>query len=319
MIGYLTRNGFPEDFAVLIGVNDPAGCDLGGRQAFFFPRPLVVETALVENTSEHVIEIGQFFGGQSGDMTLRKTSYFRTTAGGAISRPIVGNIKLEVGGRALLVTRLLFPTNSALEEFFNKQKREKPNMSTYAYGPELNLTGVSIDGEDFSLDGTSANFISLTGYSDERSCPLLYAWDDKLGDWVNHDKILHDAHGPTLVQTEERSFAGLRTIFRISEEEAEISFIHSATLRVELNNGNVFLLLPDIQSEGPTTLLFGQEMELNFSVSKDITVADVKSSTLSITGNYERYSDHMTTAGMYCPVKSKTPISLPLLRSATKR
>ena len=98
--------------------------------------------------------------------------------------------------------------------------------------------------------------------------------------------------------TETKTFAGFRSKFRLSEEELEVSYIDHVKLEVELKDGIGMTLAPDFaamaeQDARYATIKAGDRIDFSFTLPPTITVADVKQSTLAVTGYYRRYSNMM--------------------------
>ena len=138
--------------------------------------------------------------------------------------------------------------------------------------------------------------MQLASFSEEGSCPYLYSWDDGHNTWVYHGKVIHVANGKGKEVTERKTFNGLRSKFRLGEEELEVSYIDYVKLEVELNDGTRMTLRSDFaamsaQDERYATIKAGDRLEFSFALPQTLKPEDVKQSTLVVTGYYRRYSD----------------------------
>lgn len=106
---------------------------------------------------------------------------------------------------------------------------------------------------------------------------------------------IHFADGRKKETTEAITFTGFRSRFRLAEEELEVAYIDSVKLQVELVDGTGMTLRPDleliaVQNRVYATIKAGDQIEFSFALPPQIEAAQVKQSTLAITGYYRRYS-----------------------------
>ena len=296
MLDYITSKGVPRKFMVLYGGSEPSADCQGFPSRWvinYTERAMLVDLALIENTSSKAITIKQLLGASSRKTSLRsmsKSTALRKMNSTSLS---LGSLRLTPGQKAMLFQRMAY--------IVPKEKKAGFQLPGYVYGPETLLKGLEINGERLDLEGQSSNFISLTAGDEGGSCPFLHIWSKELKDWVNTGKMLDKSKSAALEQTDTRQFEGFVGKFRIHEEEPELAFIDKAMLMVELKNGQHLSLKPDNHKLANRDRLrlklgYGEYVELAFTLPDGIEEQQVTSSTISLTGYYERYSalQHMS-------------------------
>ena len=317
LVNYLAGDNWPDDFVVISGQFE--GCT--EINFTLDPRALILDVAFIENVSNNAVSIDGLLGSETGSAQLRKA----VAGTGSPS----GEIAVEAGqlqpGETIAVPLAItfiaegFGDQAESEKVFKRIWATKPGTvfqstgsvrkvregfsppkifkpATYAFGPELRLSGLVIDGKRIVFDQASRNFMQLASFAEEGSCPYLYSWDDDQTTWVHHGKVIHEANGKDKEMTETRTFRGFRSKFRLAEEELEVSYIDHVKLEVELNNGTGMSLKPDFaamaeQDARYATIKAGDRIEFSFALPPTIKAEDVKQSTLAVTGYYRRYSD----------------------------
>ena len=170
-----------------------------------------------------------------------------------------------------------------------------PKVKDYAYGPEIVLRGIKVNGERLDLQGRDPNMLAMTTFCECGSCPYLHAWSDRLDRWVSYGKVIHEAQGAELQAEEEVNLTELATRFRIAERELELSHIDQVRLRLELSDGRTLELVPDIpvlnRVDGDYAEIYaGGSVEFEFALPEAIAKEDIRSSSLSVNGYYQLYT-----------------------------
>ncbi len=170
-----------------------------------------------------------------------------------------------------------------------------PTPKDYAYGPEIALRGVIVNGKRLDLQRHDPNMLTMTASSASGSCPYVLAWSDRLERWVDYGKVIHEAQGPELQDVEEVRLTEPSTRFRIAERELELSHIDQVRLRLELSDGRTVELVPDIPAlsrvDGDYAEIYaGGTVELEFRLPDAIAREDIRSSSLSVNGYYQLYT-----------------------------
>jgi len=330
LIDYLTRGGWPNDFLIIsgyIGRGDCEGCDL---TLSLDVRELILDVAFVQNISDRPVSIDGLLGSEGGNTQLRPVTIGATSTEGERIAPAEGHIQLQPGETIAVPLAISFVMDESIKEAFGDQRKAekifkrireaKPRHvftmascsirkvresfgapkvlkpATYAFGPELRLGGLVMDGKSIVFDQASRNFMKLTMVPEFGSCPYLYAWDDGQNVWVRHGKVIHAANSKDKEGTDTIAFPGFRSKFRLAEEEPEVSYINQVKLEVELKDGTGMTLRPDFeamsaQDQRYATIKAGDRIEFSFALPPTVSAADVKQSTLAVTGYYRRYSD----------------------------
>jgi hypothetical protein len=170
-----------------------------------------------------------------------------------------------------------------------------PDAADFAWGPAIDLRGVTLNGRRVDFDRGALNSFTITVAGEYGSCPYLYAFDPKTNAWVRHGKIIDDANDATRETTQHIEFTGLVDRFSIREEELEVSYISSVQLEARLRDGRNIELKPREQRGGPATaslavIRSGEAQDYAFALPDGIAAADVAHSTLIVRGYYRRYS-----------------------------
>jgi hypothetical protein len=180
-----------------------------------------------------------------------------------------------------------------------------PAQSDFTFGPEWAFTGLAIGSEAIAFEATPPNVILITASSEAGSCPILYSWDTRTGTWVRHGKVLHQAQTQVREGSESVQFDGLVHRFRIVEEELERAIIRQASLQLQLSDGHILTLYPQLRSgkhpgqdaaESLTELYANDEIEITFALPVDLDPSHVVQSAFTITGYYDRYATLLLSA-----------------------
>jgi hypothetical protein len=202
-----------------------------------------------------------------------------------------------------------------------------PKIQAYAYGAQLTATGLGVNGERIpftrrraqaggsgggggsAVEPGASTYIDITIESGIGSCPYLAFWNGKSARWIETGKILDKFNGKAAEGTEERTFEGFQGRFRLTEIEPEVAHIDRAVLRVSLRTGRTLLLEPDNKrlrkADGDyVALLWGDAVDFAFKLPAGIKERDVLTSTLVLSGYYERYSTLAAAAGLSAPLSA---------------
>jgi hypothetical protein len=296
LIQHVTRQGWPEDFIVVLGT---LGLDEGGCEVDFeyFPRELLVDVAIIENSGSAPVTLSEFRGGRSGTTALRALSQQGAARVGAVSAALgVGELRLSPGQRAAVPVRLLFASTDFLKSRLESEPGgPKPRQAHYIFGPELSIASFALNAETMELTRPSANYLALKVTLGEHCCPYLFVWDPIAKKWRVAQKIISEANGQSHEMTSVMHFAGLVSRFRIGELEPELAFIRDVRLVLALRDGNSIELKvdsrrPALREGRYWKIYFGEQIEFRFALPRRLNKAAVMHSVLSVTGYYERYS-----------------------------
>jgi hypothetical protein len=236
---YLTHGDWPSDFLIITGSFED--CSSGFS---LYVRQLILDVAFIQNVSESPVSIDGLLGTEAASTQLRPVTPGATAIKG--ERVALTEGQIQPGETIAVPLAISVVVEDSLKEMFGDQRnadktfkqiraakpgtvfqtssgestirkaRESfgppkiPKPATYAFGPELRLTGLVMDGKSIIFDQASRNFMRLTSYEEGASCPYLYAWDDGHRAWVRHGKIIHAANSKDKKTTEKITFSGFR-------------------------------------------------------------------------------------------------------------
>lgn len=310
---YVAGEAWPEDFVFLVGgITTTCGDGIGGIGGWIFrhtTRTPFLEAVLIENASARPLALAAVVGTRVQAPRLRPMPY-----PAAAGQPLPLQVTLAPGQRLLLPTRIVFAPGRLDKAMFRYTETSReiwqqlgtngllgdaaahgaPIMRDYAYGPELAVSGLQVDGRRVDLVRQRANFTVLAVSSQIGSCPYLLSADAHGADWIEHGKVLHRAQGSAREETASLVVPGFRPLFRVEEREAEAAFIDVAELALRLKNGRVLVLAPAearlaARDRDYLRLLWGEAAEFAFALPAGVSADDVLESRLSLTGFYEPY------------------------------
>jgi hypothetical protein len=168
-----------------------------------------------------------------------------------------------------------------------------PPSNPFFYGPELTLRGLVLNGQRLEFETAARNFMRLTAGEGYGSCPYLYAWDGET--WVRRGKVIHAANAKEKEMSQQISFAGPVSKFRLREEELEVSHIDRARLALDFADGRRIELRPDVEklaeADGVYATIWAWDtLEFAFTLPPEVASEAVVRPTLEITGYYRPYS-----------------------------
>ena len=117
LIEHLTKDGWPEDFIVVVG--QYSGCG-GGYDFGYYPRQLIIDVAILQNVSSQPISVGELLGSQVETSGLRPPAPPMRGVVAAGIVPIPGAVgKLAPGERVLVPLKLTFVSPKGLASRFS--------------------------------------------------------------------------------------------------------------------------------------------------------------------------------------------------------
>jgi hypothetical protein len=305
---------WPEDFAPLVGGLKVPDCGQGDTWEFWYLlRTLLVDAVVIENVSDHAINIDALLAATSLQRKLRSASTFANSAKNSLG--LLG--LLSPGQRIVVPTRISLSPSDDFGWFFARQRHAAevnkrvgssgfsgnaahavPEFKDHDFGPSLKVEGAYIDGNVVEFDRRSANFVDIVLGWGAYSCPYLMSWNSGERRWTNHGKILHMANSRQDLYSETTTFTGLRQRFRIEEREPEAAFIDQAKLTVTLKNQQILTLSPNNPAlvecdDNYLSLYWGEAINFEFALPEGVAADAVVESRLTLTGYYEPYSNQV--------------------------
>lgn len=337
LLQYVAGDRWPNDFVIMYAsadanemirqsnAADREGCGIGNL-AFEIPYPtIILDTVLIENISNASIKLDSLYGSQASVSTLRAPGSELTSASFDLSRTLAPGEKLLIPTRISFVpeasdegpvtdniadrSKLLRASTQIQKKMgtsglrVNEASHAVPMLKTYVFGPELSVTGLTVNGARIGLEQRSANFADLVMSVEGLSCPYLLSWDTASKTWIDHGKVLDKAPNESREYSELRDLPGFRSRLRIEEREPEIAFIKDVELVATLNNGVAITLKPEkvvtaAEREGDyLSLYWGQAADFEFKLPRNIAEDQVVTSRFAVTGYYRRYSALLARAG----------------------
>jgi hypothetical protein len=312
LIDYIVGENWPEDFVIMLARVDLKNFNLktegcGGPNIDFkvdLPR-IILDTILLENISKQPITVDWLYGYKQRSEKLRSTWPVSESEDFKFKMSRV----LEPGEKVLFPTKITFAPQSDDDTSARSKKNEAsvnlqqqgelrgfsgnlsankvPSRRAYFFGPQLTVQGVIIQGNRIAFNQQSSNYSDVVVSREGLSCPFLMAWDEKLGRWIDHGKILDKAPSAEREYSEVKSFPGFQSKFRIEEREPEIAFVRSPELLVVLKDNRTIRL----QRKGDHVMLYwGDKAEISFQLPDDIPETSVIETRLILRGYYQRYS-----------------------------
>jgi hypothetical protein len=321
---YLAGQDWPADFLIMSGYFHTDSCGEGdapgvaGWDFQVWPRKSSMEAVLIENVSKSSLRIGGLLGSRLSEPRLRVAA-----ASAPSSTDALGTMSenLAPGQKLLIPVKIGFAPNGYLDENFaypqsaaDTHKRlgangfkgntagfGAPDSKNYVFGTEFTVGGLVANDKQIVLSERPANFLDMAVAMLEGSCPYLLSWDGVGGDWIDHGKILHEAKGKKSEYSETVTLQGYRGRFRIEEREPEVALIDQAGMVVVLKNGETIALKPNnrhlTDRDGDyLQLLWGDAVEIEFSLPASVPAQDVAETRLTVTGYYQRYAEMFATS-----------------------
>jgi hypothetical protein len=273
-----------------------------------------LEAVLIENPSSQAIVLDGLIGERRPQSGLRAVGRASPPASNA-DLALDTSESLAPGQKLLVPIRILLPPPevddwSSYDRVGAEMSRRLgangftgstesfrvPRPRTYLYGPELNVSGVVVNGRRMEFVRQASNFLDLTVTAEVGSCPYLQSAEKSDGQWIEHGKVLHRALGRAREDQESITFPGFRARYRLEEREAEVAFIDHAELVITLANGTSKSLAPSepdlARRDGQhLTLFWGESSTFVFDLPEEVAEIDVVESRLTLSGYYERYGD----------------------------
>ena len=193
---------------------------------------------------------------------------------------------------------------------------EIPNKVEYSFGPQLYVTGFVVESESVNATPVPPSVLSLVGvgHADQNdkdsqdpadfilkvhetiltgeSCPILYSWSEQQRAWVKHGKVIHTARGAENQATTVTEVGTEVRRIRLTEEEAETSFIRAVRLILTLHDGRRVLIDPvdNPISHAASWLKIRafHKRDFSFAVPAEYQSVGIVRAEIAVTGYYER-------------------------------
>lgn len=251
---YLDLARFVGDKRFLRISADNGECGAGEEpEGSIDPRDLIVNFAIIKNTSNREISLDDVIGSDSIQPT-------KIAPGESVGIPL----KMVFGGEGVI-----------------------------PYGRKLTIRGLKVNGRRMIFDQMSANFMSVTSGESGASCPYLYALNADGSVKQSYGKIIHAAYNKYRKMTEVVQLSALTTKFMLREEEPERAFIDQVQLRLRMKDKSYLRFAPTTPSLADTDSEYAEiapftAIQIAFELPDWIKEEDVERATLAVTGFYRR-------------------------------
>jgi hypothetical protein len=159
------------------------------------------------------------------------------------------------------------------QKFIDALLRKRPSVSKtdeFVYGTSIALEAVDVNGFRYAVERFNPKYVSYFSGFQGGSCPFVYCQRKADGAWVKQGAIIKGRKSKALEGPDELAIRGFDGILRISEEEAEISYIDELFVRAKSNKGDVTLSPLDerlARKDGYYVVLKrGESIDIRFAV-----------------------------------------------------
>ena len=170
------------------------------------------------------------------------------------------------------------------QNFIDGLQREPPrNAKTteFVYGPSIALDAIDVNGAPYAIEPFNPTHVSYFSGATIGSCPFLYCrggTDDK---WLRQGSILRGRKSKALEGTGELTVRGFDGVLRVSEEEAEISYIDKLFVRARSVTGENVTIQPAdgrlAHRDGRYVVLKkGESIDINFATPSGVRIDQVR-------------------------------------------
>jgi hypothetical protein len=270
-----------------------------------------LEAMLVRNPTNRAVRLDALIGNEFGEARLRRAEAPLPPSLPGASSIGVGSVippghSVLVPTRILLESRYFPPTNEASIKGAEVYKRlvsrgisarpdvyGRPVAPDFAFGPQLNVSGIIVDGRAIKLSPQSTNLMDVSFSPGLGSCPYLLSWDGQRMQWAEYGKVLHPADEQAHEGVQSVVLPGFVSRFRLEEREPELTTLDRAELVLSLRDGEQVTAQPigtDGRSMFPSHLFWDEAQEFAFALPRGVSPDDVTQSRLVLTGYYQRYS-----------------------------
>ncbi len=193
---------------------------------------------------------------------------------------------------------------------------EMPRRTEYLVGSRLFLSGLLVEDQTVDVGAGAPNIVAMfpaeaTPGNDAPqpadvklhihetiymagSCPILYAWNERQGEWVDRGKVIHAANGRENETTSTVDIGTDVRRIRLSEEELEMSHIRAVALVLTLRDGRRVRIEPagaPFARAAPWLKIPAyRDIDFRFDVPAEYELAGIARSEVEVTGYYDRYS-----------------------------
>lgn len=306
-IKYISREEqLPSEFLILSGSYNGGGCGIEWTFTIDLPR-VELDVALVRNTSSQAVPL-QALKVRTAQMTdlRRELDSAPPFVPHVVSLPVT----LYPGQTLVVPTAIRFHSDYGKYDIQSNMTGDQvyqrlisrgvsasrdvygfPERPEFVFGPQIEIDDLVVSGSEVALPAPPKEYLDISFGGAAGSCPCLLSWSDDEHDWVERGKVLDQARGLDLEQSQTLTMSGLKTRFRLEEREAEVATLDRAQLVLILKDGREIAAAPVAGPDAaPFRIFWSEGRPFAFSLPAGIAEGDVASSKLVLSGYYQRYS-----------------------------
>ncbi len=188
----------------------------------------------------------------------------------------------EMNGKRISLARM------PKQIFIDALRGEPPRFAKtpeFVYGPSIALDAVDVNGASYAIEPFNPAYVSYFSGTFIGSCPFVYCRSDADDKWLRQGSILRGRKSKALGGIGELTVHGFDGVLRVSEEEAEISYIDELFVRARSASGESVTLRPSDErlahKDGRYVVLKkGESIDINFAIPNGVPTDQVRVSAL---------------------------------------
>jgi len=178
------------------------------------------------------------------------------------------------------------------QKFIEGLQREPPRIAKateFVYGPSIALDALDVNGAPYAIEPFNPAYVSYFSGLEIGSCPFVYCRSDPDDKWLRQGSILRGHKSKALEGIGELTVHGFDGVLRVSEEEAEISYIDEFIVHARSVTGENVTIPPTDErlahKDGRYVVLKkGESIDINFTIPSGVPIDQVR---VSASGYFE--------------------------------
>jgi hypothetical protein len=169
------------------------------------------------------------------------------------------------------------------QKFIDGLEREPVHVgkTEFVYGPSIALDAIDVNGAPYAIEPFNPAYVAYFSGSGMGSCPFVYCRRNADGHWLRQGSILKGRKSKALAGIGELTVHGFDGTLRITEEEAEISYIDELFVRARSASGESVTLRPSDErlahKDGRYVVLKkGESIDIKFAVPSGVLTDQVR-------------------------------------------
>ena len=178
------------------------------------------------------------------------------------------------------------------QNFIDGLLREPPQIektAEFVYGPSIALDAIDVNGARYTIEPFNPTNVSYFSELQIGSCPFVYCRSNADDKWLRQGSILRGHKSKALEGIGELTVHGFDGVLRVSEEEAEISYIDEFIVHARSVTGENVTIPPTDErlahKDGRYVVLKkGESIDINFTIPSGVPTDQVR---VSASGYFE--------------------------------